>query len=55
MLGEHAIEGWSKAQPLIALSVGEPELYAALKASREASGLVALLQYFGYSARGEVW
>ena len=55
MLGEHTLKGWSKTQTLIALSSGESKLYAALKASAEALGLVALLQDLGHSARGEVW
>ena len=55
MLGEHTLKGWSKTQTLIALSSGESELYAALKASAEALGFVALLHDLGYKVRGEVW
>ena len=44
MLGRHTLKGWSKTQNLIALSSGEFELYASLKASAEALGLVSLLQ-----------
>ena len=55
MLGAHALEGWSKTQPLIILSSGESEFYAALKASAEALGLIALLQDLGYIVKGEVW
>ena len=49
MLGRHTLKGWSKTQFLIALSSGEFELYASLKASAEALGLVSLLQDLGYS------
>ena len=55
MLGKHTLKGWSKTQTLVALSPGESELYAALKASAEALGLIALLQDLGYTVRGEVW
>ena len=55
MLGRHAPKGWSKTQALIALSSGESELYAALKASVEALGMVALMKDFGYELKGEVW
>ena len=55
MLGRHALKGWSKTQALIAISSGESELYAALKASAEALGLISLLQDLGYRVKGEVW
>ena len=55
MLGSHALKGWSKTQALIALSSGESELYAALKASAETLGLMALLKDLGYKVSGEVW
>ena len=55
MLGTHALKGWSKTQALIALNSGESEFHAALKASAEAVGLVALLKDMGYSVSGEVW
>ena len=55
MLGKHTLKGWSKTQALIALSSGESELYAALKASAEALGMVALMRDFGYELKGEVW
>ena len=54
-LGKHTLKGWSKTQTLIALSSGESELYAALKASSEALGLAALLKDLGYIVKGEVW
>ena len=40
MLGSHTIKTWSKTQTLVALSSGEGELYASLKASAEALGLM---------------
>ena len=55
MLGAHTLKGWSKTQSLVALSSSESELYAALKASAEALGRIALLQDFGYTVKGEVW
>ena len=54
-LGRHTLKGWSKTQSLIALSSGESELYAALKASAEALGITALLKDAGYNVKGEVW
>ena len=36
LLGRHTLKGWSKTQALVALSSGESEPYAALKASAEA-------------------
>ena len=55
VLGKHTLKGWSKTQALIALSSGESELYAALRASSEALGIIALLQDLGYQVKGEVW
>ena len=55
MLGRHALKGWSKTQILIALSSGESELYAPLKASAEALGMVSLFKDLGYEVKGEVW
>ena len=55
MLGAHALKGWSKTQALIALSSGESELYAALKASAETLGLVSILGDLGYNVSGELW
>ena len=55
MLGRHALTGWSKTQTLVALSSGESELYAALKASAEALGMISLVKDLGYNANGEIW
>ena len=46
MLGGHLIKSWSKTQRFIALSSGESEFYAALKASAEALGLLSMLTDF---------
>ena len=54
MLGEHTVKTWSKTQSLIALSSGESEFYAALKASAEALGLLSMLEDFGYRIKGEI-
>ena len=53
--GRHTIKGWSKAQSLIALSSGESELYATLKAAAETLGLVAMYNDFGLTMAGEIW
>ena len=53
-LGRHTPKGWSKTQALIALGSGESEVYAALKSSAEALGMMALLQDFGYVVKGEI-
>lgn len=55
LMGGRTLKGWSKTQGLVALSSGELEFYAALKASAEALGLISLLQDLGYRAKGEVW
>ena len=55
MVGEHAIKGWSRTQSLVALSSAESELYATLKASAEALGLIAMMRDLGYLLSGEVW
>ena len=55
-MGGHTIKTWSKTtQALIALSSGESELYATLKASAETLGLISMMQDFGVKVAGEVW
>ena len=54
-IGTHCIKGWSKTQSLIALSSGESEFYASLKASAETLGLIAVLKDMGWHLQGEVW
>ena len=45
---------WSKTQSLVALSPGEREFYAALKASAEALGVLAIMKDLGWHMYGEV-
>ena len=54
-IGTHCIKGWSRTQSLLALSSGESELYASLKASAEVSGILAMLKDLGWKFHGEVW
>ena len=44
MLGGHLIKHWAKSQAVVALSSGEAELYAVVKASYESIGLQSSLQ-----------
>ena len=53
--GKHTLKGWSKTQALIALSSGEFELYATLKASAETLGIISMMQDFGLKVAGENW
>ena len=55
MLGKHTIKGWSKTQSLVALSSGESELYATLKAAAEGLGITAMLRDLGMRVTGEIW
>ena len=55
MVGTHAIKVWSKTQSLIALSSGESELYATLRAAAEALGVISMMRDMGYSVSGEIW
>ena len=54
-LGKHTLKGWSKTQSLVALSSGESELYATLKAAAETLGMLSLLKDLGWQATGEIW
>ena len=47
MLGQHMVKSWSSSQPVVALSSGEAELYALVKAATQANGIASLLQDFG--------
>ena len=47
MLGRHVIRGWSSTQAVIALSSGEAEYYAMLKAASMASGMRAIADDLG--------
>ena len=44
MLGNHLIDAWSGAQPRIALSSGEVELYAGLRGISETFGFVHMMR-----------
>ena len=54
LFGQHALKRRSKTQPLLELSSGESEFYAAPKASAEGLGLMSLLRDFGYEVKGEI-
>lgn len=49
------INNWSKMQSLVALSPGESELHAPLKATTDASGLLPILNDLGWLFHGEIW
>ena len=53
--GKHIVKGWSKTQSLVALSSGESELYATLKAAAETLGMLSLLKDLGWRVTGEIW
>ena len=55
MIGNHLLKGWSKTQTLVALSSGESELYATLKAASEGLGLLSVAKDLGIWLSGEVW
>ncbi len=52
--GNHTVKSWSKTQSLIALSPGESEFYAALRASAEGLGIMSILKDFGMVVTGNV-
>ena len=54
MRGGHAIKYWAKSQHVIALSSGEAELYACVKASSEAMGLKAAMKDMGMDVKVKV-
>ena len=47
MIGDHCITSWAKTQSLIAKSSAESELYAVVKASTEALGMMTLAKELG--------
>ena len=55
VLGNHLVKGCAKTQALIAFSLAESELYAALKTSAEALGLIPMAKDMGYKLIGRVW
>ena len=54
MIGDHLIKHWSKTQSGVALSSGEAELYALVKASVEIINLKSIFQELGVRATMEV-
>ena len=54
MIGTHNIKSWSRTQSLIALSSGESELYASLKAAAETLGILSMGKDFKWDLVGEV-
>ena len=55
MFGDHCLKTWSKTQALTALSSGESEFYATLKASAEGLGLLSIMKDLGVHSRGQVF
>ena len=49
MYGSHLLRAWSKTQATIALSSGESEMLAAIRAGTEALGMMSLMKDFGTS------
>ena len=54
-IGKHTIKGWIQTQSLIALSSGESELYATLKAVAETLEMLSMLKDLGWKLGGEIW
>ena len=48
------MKGWSKTQTFVALSSGESELYATLKAAAETLGMLSMMKDLGWEMAGEV-
>ena len=55
MIGKHWLKGRAKTQTLVALSSGESELYATLRAASEGLGAQSISKDLGIDLRGEVW
>ena len=54
-IGRHTIKGWSETQALVALSSGESELYAAIKAAAETLGIMSMMKDFNWKVAGQVY
>ena len=54
VIGSRLVNGWAKPRSLIALSSGESELYAALRASSETFGLMTLARDMGFILKGSI-
>ena len=50
MMWRHMIKAWCSTQRVIALSSGEAELYALVKAAAQKKGLSSILRDYGLSA-----
>ena len=55
IVGTHTIKAWSRTQSLIALSSGESEPYASLKAAAETLRILSMAKDFAWKLRAEVW
>ena len=55
MWGPHVLRSWSSAQNTIALSSGEAELYAMVKAAAQLRYVISLAGDFGVHAEGQVF
>lgn len=55
MIGGHLLKAWSKTETLVALSSGESELYATLRAALGGLGMQSVAKDLGIDLRGEVW
>ena len=53
--GKHLLKSWSRTQTLVALSSGESEVYASLKAASEGIGMQAIAKDLEIHMQGEVW
>ena len=53
--GQHLLKGWSRTQTHVALSAGESEFYAVLKAASVGLGMIAIARDVGIYTDGEVW
>ena len=51
----HSIKSWSKTQASVAVSSGESELYATLKAAAETLGMLSIMKDLGWNISGEIW
>ena len=55
IIGAHTIKGWSKTQSLVALSSGESELYATLKAAAETLGVMSMMKDLNWKVTGQIY
>ena len=55
MIDGGTVKHWSSTQATIALSVGEAEYYALIKAAAEGLAMVALVRGLGYELSLRIW